>query len=336
MRNHSSRSLVVWFAIGTFLSPVATAFWTPPLVDRTRVRIVRRVETQPHTTNNDETTTSTTSTKNRVYVEGLLETLQALLDKWIMNGSPVAQERAYNVLDQIQRLAQDPDLAQRAQRLVQRAGLPAKSRAVQLSNGEDRRGEAAEQRHRWEDFRRRQAETSEELTAVSSIEATGASYRSALSQRAANKPDLFLGHVEPRLELAVIDKVELQKELTEAPNSNQGTRSESSPDDRRAASKVSEYVAKAGAHFAPDALGIGGLDDVLAQVKRRVWTPLAAPPMLLRELGIHPVRGLLLYGKPGCGKTLLARTLGKILSPLRYVLNIGVVEDLRVGPKHPS
>jgi vesicle-fusing ATPase len=66
-------------------------------------------------------------------------------------------------------------------------------------------------------------------------------------------------------------------------------------------------------------LGIGGLDDVLAQVKRRVWTPLAAPPQLLKELGIHPVRGLLLYGKPGCGKTLLARTLGNILSPMRPI-----------------
>jgi ATP-dependent 26S proteasome regulatory subunit len=45
-----------------------------------------------------------------------------------------------------------------------------------------------------------------------------------------------------------------------------------------------------------------GLDDVLSQLKRRVWTPLAVPPRLLLELGIQPVRGVLLYGRPGCGK----------------------------------
>ena len=69
----------------------------------------------------------------------------------------------------------------------------------------------------------------------------------------------------------------------------------------QATSKASEMVAKAGAGdaFTGDNLGIGGLDDVLSQVKRRVWVPLAAPPSLLKELGINPVRGLLLYGMPG-------------------------------------
>lgn len=85
--------------------------------------------------------------------------------------------------------------------------------------------------------------------------------------------------------------------------------------------QASALVARAGAGgaFQGKELGIGGLDDVLAQIKRRVWVPLAAPPSLLQELGISAVRGLLLYGLPGCGKTLLARGLGSILSPARPV-----------------
>lgn len=42
--------------------------------------------------------------------------------------------------------------------------------------------------------------------------------------------------------------------------------------------------------------------------------PLAAPADLLEDLGISPVRGLLLYGPPGCGKTLLARRLSSALT----------------------
>lgn len=75
----------------------------------------------------------------------------------------------------------------------------------------------------------------------------------------------------------------------------------------------------AGADFESKTLGVGGLDDVLAEVKRRIWIPLAAPSGLLEELGITPVRGLLLYGDPGCGKTLVAKTIGKLLSPSRQV-----------------
>lgn len=88
-----------------------------------------------------------------------------------------------------------------------------------------------------------------------------------------------------------------------------------------ASAKASELIARAGSGsaFQGATLGIGGLDDVLAQIQRRVWIPLAAPPTLLNELGIQPVRGLLLYGAPGCGKTLLARKLGSILSPARPI-----------------
>lgn len=88
-----------------------------------------------------------------------------------------------------------------------------------------------------------------------------------------------------------------------------------------ASAKASELVARAGSGtaFRGSTLGIGGLDDVLSQIQRRVWIPLAAPPTLLAELGIQPVRGLLLWGSPGCGKTLLARKLGSILSPARPI-----------------
>ena len=68
-----------------------------------------------------------------------------------------------------------------------------------------------------------------------------------------------------------------------------------------ASAKASELVARAGSGtaFQGSTLGVGGLDDVLSQIQRRVWIPLAAPPSLLSELGIQPVRGLLLYGSPG-------------------------------------
>ena len=97
-----------------------------------------------------------------------------------------------------------------------------------------------------------------------------------------------------------------------------------------AASRVSKIIAEAGSGvaFEGQTLGVGGLDDVLAQIKRRIWTPLAAPPQLLQELGIQPARGLLLYGKPGCGKSLLASALGRMLSPFRPITVVSGPEVL--------
>jgi len=80
-----------------------------------------------------------------------------------------------------------------------------------------------------------------------------------------------------------------------------------------------ELIALAGPKFDGDLLGVGGLDNVIAEIKRRVWTPLAAPPSVMDELGITPVRGVLLYGDSGCGKTLLAKVIGKLLSPCRPI-----------------
>lgn len=51
---------------------------------------------------------------------------------------------------------------------------------------------------------------------------------------------------------------------------------------------------------------IGGLDDVVRRVREVVELPLRRP-RLFRHLGLKPHKGVLLYGPPGCGKTLLAK-----------------------------
>jgi len=51
---------------------------------------------------------------------------------------------------------------------------------------------------------------------------------------------------------------------------------------------------------------IGGLDEVKEDLKEAVEWPMKSPEIFVR-LGIKPPKGILLYGPPGCGKTLLAR-----------------------------
>jgi len=51
---------------------------------------------------------------------------------------------------------------------------------------------------------------------------------------------------------------------------------------------------------------IGGLDRQLAELREAVELPLKHPE-LFEEVGIEPPKGVLLYGPPGCGKTLMAK-----------------------------
>ncbi|MEE9378193.1 MAG: CDC48 family AAA ATPase [Candidatus Lokiarchaeia archaeon] len=53
---------------------------------------------------------------------------------------------------------------------------------------------------------------------------------------------------------------------------------------------------------------IGGLEDIKKELKEAVEWPLKYPK-LFEKAGIRPLNGILLFGPPGCGKTLLAKAI---------------------------
>jgi len=60
-------------------------------------------------------------------------------------------------------------------------------------------------------------------------------------------------------------------------------------------------------------LGIGGLNKEFGDIFRRAFVSRILPSDVVKKLGIKHVRGLMLFGAPGCGKTLIARQISKVL-----------------------
>jgi len=79
---------------------------------------------------------------------------------------------------------------------------------------------------------------------------------------------------------------------------------------------------------------IGGLEQQIQEIKEAVELPLTHPE-LYEEIGIKPPKGVILYGDPGTGKTLLAKAVANQTSAtfLRVVGSELIQKYLGDGPK---
>ncbi|VDC06837.1 unnamed protein product [Peniophora sp. CBMAI 1063] len=79
---------------------------------------------------------------------------------------------------------------------------------------------------------------------------------------------------------------------------------------------------------------IGGLEQQIQEIKESVELPLTHPE-LYEEMGIRPPKGVILYGVPGTGKTLLAKAVANQTSAtfLRIVGSELIQKYLGDGPK---
>eukprot|EP01040_Poterioochromonas_malhamensis_P002609 gene2609-2775_t len=66
-------------------------------------------------------------------------------------------------------------------------------------------------------------------------------------------------------------------------------------------------------NFNFEEMDIGGLDEQFMKMFRTAFASRLFPGVV-KQLGTNHIRGIILYGPPGCGKTLIARQIGKILN----------------------
>ncbi len=75
---------------------------------------------------------------------------------------------------------------------------------------------------------------------------------------------------------------------------------------------------------------VGGLEDVKREIRRRIITPFLKPS-LFQRFKRQSGGGILLYGPPGCGKTLLARATAGECGAKFYNISITDVLDMYIG-----
>lgn len=78
-------------------------------------------------------------------------------------------------------------------------------------------------------------------------------------------------------------------------------------------------------------LGVGGLAKQVEELFTRVFLSRLIPKSLQEKLNIKHVRGVLLYGPPGCGKTRLARALVQNVNAEVTIINAGELISKYVG-----
>ena len=79
---------------------------------------------------------------------------------------------------------------------------------------------------------------------------------------------------------------------------------------------------------------IGGLEEQIQEIKEAVELPLSHPE-IYENIGIKPPKGVILYGEPGTGKTLLVKAVAHETSAtfLRLVGSELIQKYLGDGPK---
>ena len=65
---------------------------------------------------------------------------------------------------------------------------------------------------------------------------------------------------------------------------------------------------------------VGGVRKQLAQIRELVELPLRHP-QLFKTIGVKPPKGILLYGPPGSGKTLIARAVANETGAFFFLIN---------------